>query len=81
MDLFFSALIVMVAGMGFVFAFLLMQVLATSWFAKVAARYSYLLPEPEMPAHRKAPAKASASDGEVAAAIAAALKHSGKLPL
>ena len=50
MDLFFSALIVMVAGMGFVFAFLLLQVLATSWFAKVAAKYSYLLPEPEMPA-------------------------------
>lgn len=80
MELFLSALIVMVVGMGFVFAFLFIQVLATDRFAKIAAKYSYLLPEPEKPVARK-PAAAAANDGEVAAAIVAALKQSGKLPL
>jgi sodium pump decarboxylase gamma subunit len=81
MDLFLSALIVMVVGMGFVFAFLCLQVLATDKFAKIAAKYSYLLPESEKPAPRKPAAKAAGNDGEVAAVIAAALKQSGKLPL
>ena len=80
--MFSSALIIMLVGMGFVFVFLGIQVIFTLLAAKVGAKYSYLLPEPEKkkPA-AAAPKAAAAGDTEVAAVIAAALKQAGKLPL
>ena len=81
--MFSSALIIMLVGMGFVFVFLGIQVIITQLAAKVGSKYSYLLPEPEKkkPAVAGAASKAAASDIEVAAVIAAALKQAGKLPL
>ena len=52
--------------------------------AKVAGKYAYLLPEPEKKkpaASKPATSSGNASETEVAAVIAAALKQAGKLPL
>lgn len=81
--MFSSAFIIMLVGMGFVFVFLGIQVIITLLAAKVAGKYAYLLPEPEKkkPAASKPATSANASETEVAAVIAAALKQAGKLPL
>ncbi len=78
MEMILSALIVMLVGMGFVFAFLLIQVICTTICSKIGAKYSYLLPEPTKAVKKKAPA-AAAADTEVVAVIAAALRQEGKL--
>lgn len=81
--MFSSAFIIMLVGMGFVFVFLGIQVIITLLAAKVAGKYAYLLPEPEKkkPVASKPATSGSASETEVAAVIAAALKQAGKLPL
>ena len=72
-----SALILMVAGMGMTFVFLLIQIWCTDLSSKIAARFAHLIPEPApkkngKPAPVKAPA-ATADDAEVVAAIVAAI--------
>ena len=72
-----SALILMVAGMGMTFVFLLIQIWCTDLSSKIAARFAHLIPEPVpkkngKPAPVKAPA-ATADDAEVVAAIVAAI--------
>ena len=76
-----SALIIMVVGMGFVFSFLLLQVLATVIGAKFAQKFSYLLPEPNKAVEKAAPAAKAAApaDTEIAAVIAAALRKAGQI--
>jgi len=71
-----SALILLVAGMGTTLAFLTIQALLTTISAKVSAKFAYLMPEPEVkkPARKSAPK--SEDDGEVIAAIAAAIHYS-----
>jgi sodium pump decarboxylase gamma subunit len=74
LNLILSSLILLVSGMGMTFVFLIIQVWCTNLGAKLAARYSHLLPDP---APKKAPPKAAAKsdDGEVIAAITAAIQH------
>ena len=80
MDNILSALTVMVVGMGFVFFFLVIQVLITKLFARIGQKYAYLFPEPAAP-KPKAPAKSTgADDTETAAAVVAALLQAGKMP-
>lgn len=78
MDMILSALIVMLVGMSFVFAFLLIQVICTSLFSKIAAKYSYLLPEPQKNVKKAAPAAAQ-DKAVLAAVVAAALHQDGKI--
>lgn len=82
LNLIISSLILLVAGMGMTFVFLIIQVWCTDISAKITARYSHLLPDP---APKKAPTKAPAKaptktdDGELVAVISAAIQHrSGK---
>ncbi len=76
--MFASAAILLLFGMGFVFVFLLIQVWITAYFAKLAAKYAYLLPEPTKPVKKK-PAAQKADDTEAVAVIAAALRQNGRL--
>ena len=73
-----SALIVMVVGMGFVFAFLVIQIFATLLGAKFGQKYAHLLPEPQK-AVKKPAAAAAPADTEIAAVIAAALHQAGRI--
>jgi len=72
-----SALILMVAGMGMTFVFLLVQIWCTNLSSKIAARFTHLVPEPAPKKNGKpAPAKTAPTadeDGEVVAAIVAAI--------
>ena len=76
--MFKSAAIIMLFGMGFVFIFLIIQVIITNLFAKLAGKFAYLLPEPTKATPKK-PAAAKADDGAAVAVIAAALKQTGRL--
>lgn len=76
--MFKSAAIIMLFGMGFVFFFLIIQVIFTSIFAKLAGKFAYLLPEPTKATPKK-PAAAAANDTAAIAVIAAALKQTGRL--
>jgi sodium pump decarboxylase gamma subunit len=74
-----SALILMVAGMGMTFIFLLVQILFTNLSSKISARFAHLIPEPAPKKNGKptpaktAPPPAAADEGEVVAAIVAAI--------
>ncbi len=69
-----TALILMVAGMGMTFVFLLIQIWCTDLSSKISARFAHLVPEPAPKKNNKpAPVKAPAEDGEVVAAIVAAI--------
>jgi oxaloacetate decarboxylase gamma subunit len=80
-DLLKNGLMLMVIGMGTVFAFLTVMVLCIQVSAKVAARFAHLIPEPEKkkPKGKKpaaAPAAAAADDGALVAVLTAAVaKH------
>jgi sodium pump decarboxylase gamma subunit len=84
MEIIGNACIITVLGMGFVFIFLGIQVWLTGAMAKFAAKYAYLLPEPEKPQRRPAvkaavPAPAKPAEGELVAVIAAAIQaHNAK---
>ena len=63
--------VLMVAGMGIVYLFLITLIVVTSVACKMVARFDYIFPKD---APKKAPAKAAGSDDEnVALAIAVAL--------
>ena len=72
--MFASAAIIMLFGMAFVFVFLIIQVILTYFFAKLAAKYSYLLPDNTKP--QKKPAAASVADDTT---TAAALRGAGRI--
>lgn len=84
METFTNSLILAVLGMGFVFLFLGLQIWLTGVTAKFAAKYSYLLPEPEKQQKRRAVAPAAAAvaqqtDGELVAVVCAAIQaHNAK---
>ena len=77
--MFKSAAIIMLFGMGFVFVFLIIQVIITNLFAKLAGKFAYLLPEPTKAAPKKPAAVAKKDDSADVAVIAAALKATGRL--
>jgi len=68
-----QGLVLMIAGMGIVYFFLLILVIVTNFTVKPLARFNSLFPE-EAP--KKAPAKKSAGsdDENIALAIAVALR-------
>ncbi len=71
MENIYQGLILLLAGMGIVFAFLIVLVIVTSLSSKQIAKLSYLLPD-EQP--KKAPApKAAATDDDLAIALAIAV--------
>lgn len=77
LEIILNALILTVVGMGFVFFFLAIQVLVTNLASKIGAKFAYMLPEPEKK-KPVAPKAATSNDGEIVAAIVAALKSQGK---
>lgn len=66
-----QGVVLLVAGMGIVYAFLAILVLVTTLSAKVIPRFSYLLPD-EAPKKKLAPA-ARAADDDAAVALAIAV--------
>ncbi|MDX9980394.1 MAG: OadG family protein [Lentisphaeria bacterium] len=76
-DLLKNGLMLMVIGMGTVFAFLTVMVLCIQASAKVAARFAHLIPEPEKkkPKAKKpaAPAAPAGDDGALVAVLTAAV--------
>jgi len=79
-DLLKNGLLLMVIGMGTVFAFLTLMVLSIQLSAKLAAKYAHLLPEEEkkkLKARKAAVPKAAAEDdGALVAVLSAAVaKH------
>ncbi len=71
-----KALILMVIGMGVVFAFLSLLVVVMNLLAKVLPRLAFLMPDPEPPKPRTRPAPPA--EGDIALAIAAALRRAGR---
>jgi sodium pump decarboxylase gamma subunit len=83
MEIIVNACILTVLGMGFVFLFLGLQIWLTGATAKFAAKYSYLLPEPEKqqkrPARAAMPLAPKQTDTELVAVISAAIQtHTSK---
>ncbi len=84
MEIIVNAAIITVLGISFVFLFLSIQVWVTTYMAKIASKYAYLLPEPQKNNKRPAvkaaaPAIVKADDGELIAVIAAAIQaHTAK---
>ena len=72
-DLMTKAVELMVAGMGFVFVFLIILVFATSWMSKVVAKFAP--PEPATPARtpRAKPSAPASVDPDTAEAIKQAI--------
>lgn len=79
-DLLRNGLLLMVIGMGTVFAFLTLMVICIQFSAKLAAKFAHLLPEEEKkkPKAKKpaAPKAAAEDDGALVAVLTAAVaKH------
>lgn len=74
-----SAFILLVAGMGMTFVFLIVQIWCTKASSIITKRFNNLIqePEPKKPAPKKA-APAAAGTEEIIAAVAAAIHHSSK---
>lgn len=75
-DLLRNGLMLMIIGMGTVFAFLTLMVFCIQLSAKVTARFAHLMPEPEKkkPKARPAAAPAATEDqGELLAVLGAAV--------
>jgi oxaloacetate decarboxylase gamma subunit len=75
-DLLRNGLLLMIIGMGTVFAFLSIMVVCINISAKVAAKFAHLLPEEaKKPRPKKAAAKPKATedDGAVLAVVSAAV--------
>jgi len=71
-----QGLVLLIAGMGIVFAFLAVLVCVMTVSSKVIPKFNHILPDDE-PKKRPARASASASDNtEIAIAIAAAVAQS-----
>ncbi len=71
MDIIAQGLVLMIAGMGIVFAFLVILILTTLVSMKGIARFDRILPQD---APKKKPAAASNDDENIALAIAVALR-------
>ena len=72
MDVLGQGLVLMLAGMGIVFIFLVVLIITTNVSMKGIARFDSILPQD---APKKAPAKAASNDdANIALAIAVALK-------
>jgi sodium pump decarboxylase gamma subunit len=67
-----QGIVLMLAGMGIVYLFLLVLILVTQFSMKGIAKFDSILPQ-DAP-KKKAPAKASDDDANIALAIAVALK-------
>ena len=75
-----SAFILLVAGMGMTFVFLIVQIFCTKASSVLSRQFSNLIPEPEVkkPAPKPAPKKNEAEQEEIIAAIAAAIHHNSR---
>ena len=81
MDMIKSGLILLVAGMGTTFLFLIIQAVITNALAWLTKPFANLLPEPtpKKPAPpAKKPAQPAEDESAVVAAIAAVLHHASK---
>ena len=82
MEQIMSGLILLVAGMGMTFLFLIVQILCTNFFSSISGKFAGLVPEPEVkkPVKKAAPAPAPKQDDdlELVAAIAAAIHHANR---
>ena len=70
-----SSFILMIAGMGMTFIFLMIQACCTNLNSKICEKFKHLVPDPEP---KKAPKKSVApttDDTDIVAAIAAAIHH------
>lgn len=73
MDILAQGLVLMLAGMGIVFAFLVVLIAVTLFSMKGIARFDHILPQD---APKKKPAAAAANDDEnIAVAIAVAMNR------
>ena len=73
MDILAQGLVLMLAGMGIVFAFLIVLIAVTLFSMKGIARFDHILPQD---APKKKPAAAAANDDEnIAVAIAVAMNR------
>ena len=70
-----QGLVLLVAGMGIVFAFLAILVCFMTLMAKIIPRFNYVLPDEE-PKKKARPAIAAADDAAIALAIAVARSRS-----
>ena len=70
MDILLQGLVLMLAGMGIVFLFLVVLIITTSISMKGIGRFDHILPQD---APKKKPAPASNDDENIALAIAVAL--------
>ena len=70
-----SGVILLIAGMGMTFVFLIIQIICTNISSKVSAKFAHLIQEPEPKKPAKKPAAAKGNDAAIIAAIAAALHH------
>lgn len=79
MEQIMSGLILLVAGMGMTFLFLIVQILCTNFFSSISGKFAGLVPEPEVkkPVKKAAPAPKQ-DDLELVAAIAAAIHHANR---
>ena len=75
-ELIYQGLVLMIVGMGVVFAFLTLLVYAMSGSAAFFQKFAYLFPEEQV---QKSGARKAAEDySEIAVAIAAVKTHTGK---
>ena len=73
-----SGVILLIAGMGMTFIFLIIQIICTNISSKISSKFAHLIQEPEPKKPAKKPAAAAApkgNDAAIIAAIAAALHH------
>ena len=77
MEIFQQGLVLLVAGMGIVYLFLILLVLVMNRATQVVAKFNHILPdeEPKKKARPAAKPVASADDALVAIAVAAATAH------
>ena len=77
-----SAFILLLAGMGMTFVFLIVQIFCTKLSSLVTKNFNNLVPEPEAkvkkPAAKPAAKKDDDDADEIVAAIAAVLHHNSK---
>lgn len=80
MEQIMSGLILLVAGMGMTFLFLIVQIICTNLFSSISGKFAGLVPEPEVKKPvKKATAPAPKQDDlELVAAIAAAIHHANR---
>ncbi len=70
-----QGLVMLIAGMGIVFSFLVVLVFVMALSAKIIPRFNHILPDPE-PRKKATRQASSSSDAEIAVAIAVAVARS-----